>query len=103
VGSIGQECIGSDHIRILDPDRQKPVPEGEIGELYSRSPMQMTSYYKLEEKTRKSMDGEFFSAGDMAKRDNDGYYYLVDRKANMIITGGEHVFPSEVEKVITAH
>lgn len=103
VGSIGQECIGSDHIRILDPDTQKPVPEGEIGELYSRSPMQMTSYYKLEEKTRESMDGEFFSAGDMAKRDNDGYYYLVDRKANMIITGGEHVFPSEVEKVITAH
>jgi len=103
VGSIGQECIGSDHIRILDPDTKKSVPEGEIGELFSRSPMQMTSYYKLEEKTTESMSGEFFSAGDMAKRNESGYYYLVDRKANMIITGGEHVFPSEVEKIITAH
>ena len=102
-GSIGQECIGSDQIRLLDPDTRKPVSQGEIGELFSRSPMQMTSYYKLEEKTVASMDGEFFSAGDMAKKDEDSYYYLVDRKANMIITGGEHVFPSEVEKVITSH
>ncbi|MFW9903706.1 MAG: class I adenylate-forming enzyme family protein [Candidatus Thorarchaeota archaeon] len=102
-GSIGQECIGSDQIRLLDPDTRKAVPQGEIGELFSRSPMQMTGYYKLAEKTAASMDGEFFSAGDMAKKDEDDYYYLVDRKANMIITGGEHVFPSEVEKVITAH
>ena len=43
--------------------------------------------------------GEWFTAGDMAKKDEDGYYYLVDRKANMIITGGENVFPSEVENV----
>ncbi|MFX0049718.1 MAG: class I adenylate-forming enzyme family protein [Candidatus Hermodarchaeota archaeon] len=103
VGSIGQECIGSDQIRLLDPDTRSPVSLGEIGELFSRSPMQMTGYYKLAEKTAASMDGEFFSAGDMAKKDEDGYYYLVDRKANMIISGGEHVFPSEVEKVITAH
>jgi acyl-CoA synthetase (AMP-forming)/AMP-acid ligase II len=47
--------------------------------------------------------GEYFSAGDMAYQDHDGYFYLVDRKNNMIITGGEHVFPSEVEKVICAH
>ena len=47
--------------------------------------------------------GEFFSAGDMVKRDEEGFYYLVDRKSNMIISGGEHIFPSEVEKVITSH
>jgi len=103
VGSIGQECIGSDKIRLLDSDTRNPVPLGEIGELFSRSPMQMTGYYKLAEKTAGSMDSGFFSAGDMAKQDEDGYYYLVDRKANMIITGGEHVFPSEVEKTITSH
>lgn len=103
VGSIGQECIGSDQIRLLDPDTRTPVAQGEIGELFSRSPMQMTCYYKLAEKTAASMDGDSFSAGDMAKKDEDGYYYLVDRKANMIITGGEHVFPSEVEKIITSH
>lgn len=104
VGSIGLECIGSDRIRILDPDTRDPTPDGEIGELFSRSPMQMSSYYKLAEKTAASMDNDgFFSAGDMAKKDTDGYYYLVDRKANMIITGGEHVFPSEVEKIIINH
>lgn len=103
VGSIGQECIGSDKIRLLDPNTRKQVALGEIGELFSRSPMQMTSYHKLAEKTIGSMDGDYFSAGDMAKIDEDGYYYLVDRKTNMIITGGEHVFPSEVEKIITSH
>lgn len=102
-GSTGRECVGSDQIQLLDPDTRQPVPNGEIGELFSRSPMQMTHYYKLAEKTAASMDKEFFSAGDMAKKDEEGYYYLVDRKANMIITGGEHVFPSEVEKVITNH
>jgi fatty-acyl-CoA synthase len=47
--------------------------------------------------------GEWFSAGDMCRRDEDGYYYLVDRKANMIITGGENVYPSEVENCVGAH
>ncbi|MHA2366055.1 MAG: class I adenylate-forming enzyme family protein [Candidatus Hodarchaeales archaeon] len=103
LGSIGQECCGSDRIRILDPSTRKPVPEGEIGELYSRSPMLFTKYYKLPEKTSQSTVGEFFSAGDMAKRDNNGFYYLVDRKDNMIITGGEKVFPSEVESTISEY
>jgi len=102
-GSIGKECIGSDIIRILDLNTRKPIANGEIGELFSRSPMHFTEYHKLQEKTAESMDNGFFSAGDMAKIDKDGFYYLVDRKANMIITGGEHVFPSEVEKVITSH
>ncbi len=60
-------------------------------------------YYKLPEKTKEGFKGEFFSAGDMAKKDEEGFYYLVDRKANMIISGGEHVYPSEVEKVIVSH
>ncbi|MFX0093569.1 MAG: class I adenylate-forming enzyme family protein [Candidatus Hodarchaeota archaeon] len=103
VGSIGQECVGTDRIRILDPETRKPVPHGEIGELFSRGPMLFTEYYKLPKKTTESMDDAFFSAGDMVKEDEDGYYYLVDRKSNMIITGGEHVYPSEVEKVIVSH
>jgi acyl-CoA synthetase (AMP-forming)/AMP-acid ligase II len=102
-GSIGLECIGTDRIRILDPDTRKPVADGEIGELFSRGPMQHTQYHKLPEKTEESMDHNFFSAGDMVKRDEDGYLYLVDRKSNMIITGGEHVFPSEVQKTIVNH
>ncbi|MFX0034123.1 MAG: AMP-binding protein [Candidatus Hermodarchaeota archaeon] len=102
LGSIGKECIGTDNIKILDEDRN-PVAIGKIGELYSRGPQMFDKYYKLPEKTKESFKGEYFSAGDMAKKDEDGFYYLVDRKANMIITGGEHVYPSEVEEVVVSH
>jgi len=102
LGSIGRENVGTDRIKILD-ENKKEVPVGEIGELYSRSPMMFDEYYKLPDKTEEAFVGEYFSAGDMAKVDEEGYYYLVDRKANMIITGGEHVYPSEVEDVIARH
>lgn len=99
LGSIGFECIGTDFIKILDIDGNE-VPPGEIGELYSRGPMLFDEYYKLPELTAESFRNGFFSAGDMARKDEDGFYYLVDRKKNMIITGGENVYPSEVEEVI---
>jgi acyl-CoA synthetase (AMP-forming)/AMP-acid ligase II len=99
LGSIGFECIGTDFIKILDLDGNE-VPSGEIGELYSRGPMLFDEYYKLPEQTAKSFKDGFFSAGDMARQDEDGFYYLVDRKKNMIITGGENVYPSEVEEVV---
>lgn len=99
LGSIGFECIGTDFIKILDIDGNE-VPVGEIGELYSRGPMLFDEYYKLPEQTAESFKEGFFSAGDMARRDQDGFYYLVDRKKNMIITGGENVYPSEVEEVV---
>jgi acyl-CoA synthetase (AMP-forming)/AMP-acid ligase II len=102
LGSIGKECVGSDCIKLLDED-ENPVGIGEIGELYSRGPQMFDEYYKLPKKTKDSFIGEFFSAGDMAKKDEDGFYTLVDRKANMIISGGEHVYPSEVEKVVVTH
>ncbi len=101
-GSIGKESSGTDIIRILD-ENGNPVPDGEVGELYSRGPMLFDGYYKLPEVTAEAFQGEYFSAGDMARRDEEGYYYLVDRKKNMIITGGENVYPSEVENVIAAH
>ena len=100
--SIGKECIGADSIKLLD-DKGREVGVGDIGELYSRGPMMFDSYCKLPEKTKASRRGDYFSAGDLARRDKEGFYYLVDRKDNMIITGGEHVYPSEVEKVIGAH
>jgi acyl-CoA synthetase (AMP-forming)/AMP-acid ligase II len=102
LGSIGKEAAGIDRIMILDEER-RPVKPGDTGELYSRGPMMFREYYKMPEKTRSSFMGEYFSAGDMARIDGDGYYYLVDRKANMIITGGEHVYPTEVEEVISKH
>ena len=102
LGSIGFEALGSDLVKLLDP-QGKEVAVGEIGELYSRGPMLFDEYYKLPEKTTESFVGEWFSAGDMAKRDEDGFYHLVDRKNNMIITGGENVYPSEVEEVVGSH
>jgi len=102
LGSMGRECLGTDVIKLLD-GKGEEVPVGEVGELYSRGPMMFDEYYEEPEKTRSSFRGEFFSAGDMVKRDEEGYYYMVERKDNMIITGGEHVYPSEVEEVISRH
>jgi len=102
-GSIGKECLGTDQLKLLD-ENGKEVAVGEVGELYSRGPMMFDEYYKLPDKTKASFrEGGYFTARDMAKKDEEGYYYLVDRKDNMIITGGEHVYPSEVEAIICRH
>ena len=74
-----------------------------MGELFYRTPMLFKEYLKDTEKTKEAFDNGWSSAGDMVKRDEDGYYTLVDRKANMIITGGENVYPSEVENAVGAH
>jgi acyl-CoA synthetase (AMP-forming)/AMP-acid ligase II len=103
LGSIGREVIGTDIIKLYDEDGKLITEPNKVGELYSRSPMFFEGYWKDPEKTAAAMKGEYFSAGDMAFRDEDGYYTLVDRKANMIISGGENVFPSEVENVVGGH
>lgn len=102
LGSIGREIFGTDRIKILDENGNE-VPDGEVGELFYRTPMLFKEYLKEPEKTKQAFRGGWSSAGDMVRRDEDGYYVLVDRKANMIITGGENVYPSEVESVIGAH
>jgi fatty-acyl-CoA synthase len=100
LGSVGQECIGSDVIKLIDDQGNEIHTPNVVGEVYSRSPMLFEGYWKDHEQTEKAFRGEYFSAGDMGYRDEDGYYYLVDRKANMIISGGENVFPSEVENTV---
>ncbi|MFH1136331.1 MAG: AMP-binding protein [Pseudomonadota bacterium] len=102
LGSIGREIMGTSRIRILDQDGVE-VPDGQVGELFSRGPALFSRYWNLPEVTKEAFYGEFFSAGDMARRDEEGYYFLVDRKKNMIITGGENVYPSEVENIVGAH
>lgn len=101
-GSIGRETIGTDLIRILDPNGD-PVPRGQVGEIYSKSPMLFDEYYKNPEKTADSFREGWFSASDMGMQDEEGYFYIVDRKDNMIITGGEKVFPKEVEAALMEH
>ncbi|MHA1449320.1 MAG: class I adenylate-forming enzyme family protein, partial [Candidatus Hodarchaeales archaeon] len=102
LGSVGKCCYGSHPFIILDLDK-KPVVPGEIGEIFSKSPMLFSGYNNLPEKTEEASSGGYFSSGDFGYQDEDGFLYIVDRKYNMIITGGEHVYPSEVEKVISTH
>jgi acyl-CoA synthetase (AMP-forming)/AMP-acid ligase II len=103
LGSIGKEIYGIDRLKLLDDDG-KEVPDGEVAEICSRSPAMFTEYLKDPEKTKEAFRmGGYFHTGDMAYRDKDGYYVLSDRKADLIITGGEKVFPSEVEKLLACH
>ena len=102
LGSVGRECLGSLPIRLLDPDGNE-VPEGEAGELYSCNPYTFDGYWKLPDKTAEAFRGDYCTVGDLARRDAEGYYYLVDRKSNMIISGGENIYPSEVENMLGAH
>ena len=102
LGSVGREWAGSGAIRMLDPDGRE-VPDGEVGELHSRTPYVFDGYWKNAEKTAECFRDGWCSVGDMARRDADGYITLVDRKSNMIISGGENVYPSEVESIFGAH
>jgi acyl-CoA synthetase (AMP-forming)/AMP-acid ligase II len=102
LGSVGREWSGSGAIKLLDPEGRE-VPDGEVGELYSRSPYVFDGYWKNAEKTAEAFHGDWCSVGDLARRDDQGYIHLVDRKSNMIISGGENVYPSEVESVLGAH
>jgi fatty-acyl-CoA synthase len=102
LGSVGREWVGSGAIRLLDPEG-KEVADGEVGELHSRTAYVFDGYWKNPEKTAEAFRGEWCSVGDMARRDADGYIHLVDRKSNMIISGGENIYPSEVEGVLGAH
>jgi acyl-CoA synthetase (AMP-forming)/AMP-acid ligase II len=102
LGSVGRECVGTRPVRLLDPDGNE-VADGEVGELYSWTPYTFDGYWNLSEKTAEAFNDGYCSVGDMARRDEDGFLYLVDRKSNMIITGGENVYPSEVEAALAAH
>jgi acyl-CoA synthetase (AMP-forming)/AMP-acid ligase II len=99
LGSVGREWTGSAPVRILDPDGRE-VPDGEVGELFSCTPYAFDGYLDDPEKTAAAFRGSYCSVGDMARRDGEGFIHLVDRKSNMIITGGENVYPSEIENVL---
>ena len=102
LGSVGREWAGSGAIRLLDTEGRE-VPDGEVGELYSRTAYVFRGYWKNAEKTRESFRGAWCSVGDLARRDEQGFIHLVDRKSHMIISGGENIYPSEVEAVLAAH
>ena len=102
LGSVGRECVGSAPIRLLD-EAGNEVPDGQPGELYSATPYTFDRYWNLPDKTEEAFRDGGCSVGDMAVRDADGYIRLIDRKKNMIISGGENIYPSEVESVLGGH
>lgn len=102
LGTVGREVAGSLPIRLLNDDGEE-VPDGEPGELFSCGPYAFDGYWNLPEKTAEAFRGAYLSVGDVAIRQPDGYIRLIDRKKNMIITGGENVYPTEVEAVLAQH
>ena len=95
-------------MRVVDPaDRE--VPQGEVGEIVIRGPNVMKGYWHRPEATAEAMRGAgeagggWFHTGDLAQVDEDGYFYIVDRKKDLIIRGGYNVYPREIEEVLYEH
>lgn len=100
-GSIGKAVPGVD-IVLLSEDR-KIVGQGELGELYAKNKLLIEGYHKNDEATRNSLWNGYFSVGDLAVRDEKGYITLVDRKTDMVISGGMNIYPAEIELVLMGH
>lgn len=99
--SCGRPLPGN-QVRLLDAQGRE-VPAGEVGELCVRSPLVMEGYLNRPDATAEAFAGDWLHTGDMARRDADGYLYLVDRAKDMVITGGFNVYSSEVEACLALH
>lgn len=101
LGSIGIP-VADTFIRIIDEDGQ-PVPAGEAGEIIIKGPQVMKGYWQQPEATEESLRDGWFHTGDIGRMDEDGYFYIVDRKTDMILVSGFNVYPAEVEEAIIKH
>lgn len=102
VGSIGKPIPGVE-MKLLQPDSWDEVPEGEVGEIAIKGHNIMKGYYKRPEATEQAIQDGWFRSGDLGRRDEDGWYYIVDRSKDMIIRGGYNVYPREIEEVLLTH
>jgi long-chain acyl-CoA synthetase len=100
-GSIGVPVRGVE-MRLLDGDG-KDVEPGEVGEIAIRGENVMKGYWGREDATREAIPDGWFRSGDMARQDDDGYFFIVDRKKDLIIRGGYNVYPREVEEALYEH
>ncbi len=99
--SCGQPCLGV-HARIID-ENNEDVEIGMVGEIVVKSKSIMVEYWKKPEETAKTIIDGWLHTGDMGYYDEEGFMFIVDRKKDMIITGGENVYPREVEEVLYRH
>ncbi len=100
-GTVGRPVFHAE-VRVVDASGE-PVAPGAIGEIVARGPVLMKEYWHDPEETQETLKGGWLRTGDMGRRDDDGYYYLVDRAKDMYISGGENVYPAEIERVLKDH
>jgi len=100
-GSIGRAVFHLE-ARVVDDD-MNDVPVGEVGELVMRGPNMMQGYWNRPEETAAALRNGWLHTGDIARLDREGFLYIMDRKKDMIISGGENVYPREVEEVLYRH
>ena len=101
VGAIGVPGYGW-KVKIVD-EQDAPVPQGEVGELCVKGPGVMVCYYHNPEATAEVLKNGWLHTGDMARQDEDGFYFLVDRKKDVIISGGENLYPVQIEDFLSAY
>jgi fatty-acyl-CoA synthase len=101
MGSVGHTAINVE-ARIVD-EQGADVPRGEVGEIVYRGPTVMRGYFGKEEETAAAFAGGWFHSGDLVREDEEGFLYVVDRLKDMLISGGENVYPAEVERTLMAH
>ncbi len=101
--SCGKPSPGVE-LRIVDTETKNDAPLGEVGEIWLRSPQVMKGYWKMPEATAEAIvEGGWFRSGDAGYLDKDGYCYIFDRVKDMIVSGGENIYPAEVENALMAH
>lgn len=99
-GSIGNKALPGADLQLVRTDGKKAAP-GDIGEIWLQADSMMQGYYKNPEATKAAFDGQWYKTGDLARIDEEGYLYIVDRLKDMIVTGGENVYSKEVEDAIS--
>jgi len=102
VGSIGLPLADTED-KIADPFDGRALPAGEVGELWIRGPQVMKGYYREPQATEQTLVGGWLRTGDLAKKDQDGYVYIVDRLKELIKTKGYQVAPAEIEHILVGH
>jgi fatty-acyl-CoA synthase len=101
MGSVGRPALGVE-ARIVD-ESGEDVPAGEVGEIVYRGPTVMQGYHGKPEATAEAFAGGWFHSGDLVREDEQGFIYVVDRLKDMLISGGENVYPAEVERALIEH
>jgi acyl-CoA synthetase (AMP-forming)/AMP-acid ligase II len=101
MASVGKPFTNVE-VRLVN-DEGNDAGRGEVGEILARGPNIMVGYYKDEKATAETLKGGWLHTGDLGRFDDEGFLYIVDRKKDMIITGGENVFPREIEEILYTH